>query len=252
MFMRTDAARHPYPNGTRQGDVGYIVFHAPDLARAQAFYGDLLGWTFAPGSEPDGRQVEGVAPDMGLSGGGAAGGMSICWRVDDVAAAVERVRAAGGTSTEPERRPYGMLADCVDDQGAVFYLWQPTDEQAATERDVGVDERPLNGRRHGDVSYLTLEVADAPKTCRFFGAVLGWQFPDEDGDPEGTMPMVGIWGGSARAVGVPMYAVDDVEAAIAHVRAAGGVASDPERKPYGLTADCTDDQGTHFYLGEVS
>jgi len=251
--MRTDAALHPFPNGTRPGDVGYIVFRVPDLARAQAFYGDLLGWTFTPGSEPDGRQVEGVAPDMGLSGGADVGGMSICWRVADVGAAVERVRAAGGTSAEPEERPYGMLADCVDDQGAVFFLWQPTDEQAAAERDVSDDERPLNGQRHGDVSYLTLEVADARKTCAFFVAVLGWQFPDHDfdGDPEGTMPMIGIWGGCDRAIGVPMYAVDDVEAAVTQVRAVGGVASDPERKPYGLTSDCADDQGIHFSLGEV-
>jgi len=26
-----------------------------------------------------------------------------------------------------ERRPYGLLAECVDDQGTGFQLWQPVD-----------------------------------------------------------------------------------------------------------------------------
>jgi len=37
------------------------------------------------------------------------------------------VRAAGGHADEPERRPFGLLAACVDDQGATFHLWQPAD-----------------------------------------------------------------------------------------------------------------------------
>ena len=44
------------------------------------------------------------------------------WKVDDVAAAVERVRAAGGTATDPERQPYGTTAEGTDDQGVRFYL----------------------------------------------------------------------------------------------------------------------------------
>jgi len=28
------------------------------------------------------------------------------------------------------RRPFGLLADCVDDQGATFRLWQPADPPA--------------------------------------------------------------------------------------------------------------------------
>jgi len=51
--------------------------------------------------------------------------VQLSYRVDDIAAAVERVRAAGGRAGEPERKPYGLLADCVDDQGATFHLWQP-------------------------------------------------------------------------------------------------------------------------------
>ena len=35
--------------------------------------------------------------------------------------------AAGGRADEPDRKPYGFIAECVDDQGATFRLWQPVD-----------------------------------------------------------------------------------------------------------------------------
>jgi predicted enzyme related to lactoylglutathione lyase len=46
------------------------------------------------------------------------------YRVDDIHAAVERVRAEGGSATDPERQPYGLSSTCVDDQGTRFYLGQ--------------------------------------------------------------------------------------------------------------------------------
>jgi predicted enzyme related to lactoylglutathione lyase len=64
-------------------------------------------------------------------------------------------------------------------------------------------------------------------------------------------PMVGLSGGHAVARTVPLYRVTDVVAAVDAVRAAGGAATDPEQQPYGVTSTCTDDQGTHFYLGEL-
>jgi predicted enzyme related to lactoylglutathione lyase len=50
---------------------------------------------------------------------------------------------------------------------------------------------------------------------------------------------------------VPMYKVDDVVAAVAAVRAAGGTATEPEQLPYGLSSTCADDQGARFYLGQL-
>ena len=60
-----------------------------------------------------------------MPGPGAELEVQLSYRVDDIAAAVERVRAAGGRADEPVRRRFGLLADCVDDQGATFRLWQP-------------------------------------------------------------------------------------------------------------------------------
>ena len=53
--------------------------------------------------------------------------MQLSYRVEDIAAAVQRDRVAAGHADEPERRPYGLIAECVDDQGATFRLWQPVD-----------------------------------------------------------------------------------------------------------------------------
>ena len=37
---------------------------------------------------------------------------------------------------------------------------------------------------------------------------------------------------------------------VVRVRGAGGSSTDPAQQPYGITASCTDDQGTRFYLGQ--
>jgi predicted enzyme related to lactoylglutathione lyase len=47
-------------------------------------------------------------------------------RVDDIARAVASVRGHGGTATDLEQQPYGLMSDCTDDQGASFYLGQLT------------------------------------------------------------------------------------------------------------------------------
>ena len=95
-----------------------------DSGRARDFYGAVLGWRFTPGRIADGWQVEGTTPMAGLSGGHAEATTVPMWRVADVRAAVARVRAAGGTASEPRQEPYGLTADCTDDQGTRFSLGQ--------------------------------------------------------------------------------------------------------------------------------
>jgi hypothetical protein len=72
---------------------------------------------------------------------------------------------------------------------------------------------------------------------------LGWQ-------AEGTRPMIGVSGGHPAPAAVPVWRVCDFAAA-ARVRAAGGAATAPHREPYGLMAECTDDQGTPVHPGPV-
>jgi uncharacterized glyoxalase superfamily protein PhnB len=112
----------------RHGDVGYITVLVPDDERAREFYGAVLGWRFVPGSVARGWDVEGVQPMLGLMGaGGERSEVQLCYRVADIEAAVREIRAHGGQAADPQRKPYGLLAECVDNQGTTFQVWQPAD-----------------------------------------------------------------------------------------------------------------------------
>jgi len=121
-------ARHAAPAEARPpvrpGDAVYLTLQVPDGARARDFYGAVLGWSAVPGSIPDGWQVEGPVPMVGIGGGSDEPGMVPMYAVDDLEVAVMSVTAAGGRAGEIERQPYGLTALCRDDQGLPFYLGQ--------------------------------------------------------------------------------------------------------------------------------
>jgi uncharacterized glyoxalase superfamily protein PhnB len=183
-------------------------------------------------------------PELGLTGpedGRVA--VTLHLTVPDVDAAVSRAAAAGATVERPPTdAPYGRTGVVVDPYCHRWMLQTPARAAAP-------------GPRPGDAVYLTLQVPDSRRALDFYGAVLGWtavpgQVP-EGWQVDGTTPMVGIGGGSAEPGTVPMYAVDDIEVAVAAVRTAGGSAGDIERQSFGLSALCRDDQGLPFYLGQL-
>lgn len=235
--------------GLRQGDVGYAMLWTPDVARAAAFYHRLLGWRLSPGGSAQGRQVEGVTPPFGVWGGQERYTLFLCYAVDDVAEAIHRVRAAGGRAEESRREPYGMIADCEDDQGLPFVVYEDAGGGRATKRP-----------RHGELAYITIGFPDVEAAKAFYGSVLGWRFTPgrvENGwnvhhDDSEVRPMTGFWGGRERAAAVPLYAVDDLAVTVAKARELGGTATDPEPRPFGSMAECTDDQGCPFYLAQLA
>ncbi|MFL6094362.1 MAG: VOC family protein [Blastococcus sp.] len=183
-------------------------------------------------------------PEMGLSGpDDNRVSVSLHLTVTDVDAAVDRAVQTGATLSRPvDDAPYGRTGVVVDPYGHRWMLQTPS---------------PSNGPapRPGDPVYLTLQVPDGARARDFYEAVLGWsaapgRVPD-GWQVEGTTPMVGISGGATEPGVVPMYAVDDIEVAVAAVLSAGGEAGDIERQPYGLSAHCRDDQGLPFYLGQL-
>ena len=231
------------------GDLGYASLWVADVDRAAEFFSAVLGWRYGPASGPGGRHVEGLSVHHGLWGGFTRSTLFCCFAVADVAVAAARVRAAGGTAGRPHREPYGLLADCVDDQGVRFAVFEPPG---------GVGRGPArsaNGSVPGDLAYVTMEVEDSRRARDFYAAVLGWRFSPGsviDGfGVDGVVPMFGLSGGHAGAATVPLYRVVDVEAAVDRVRAAGGTASDPEGQPYGVTARCADSQSTRFAVGQL-
>jgi uncharacterized glyoxalase superfamily protein PhnB len=119
-----------------------------------------------------------------------------------------------------------------------------------------IEGRQLKKHDNGDLFYFTLQVHDLAKAQAFFGAVLGWEFPDPL--PDGrqahianiSAPPGGIAevepGGSTRAQ--LWFVVDDIHSAVMKVRELGGHADAPVLFDSGWSADCVDDQGTTFNL----
>jgi len=116
-----------FRNGGSEGDVSYLTMVVPDVEAAGAFYGGVLGWRLDIG-RAGGAQASGVAPQVGMTSrpeaGPATPGVILCYRVDDVVAAVGRVREAGGRARDIVPRPYGLESLCADDQAVPFYLHQ--------------------------------------------------------------------------------------------------------------------------------
>ena len=191
-------------------------------------------------------------PELGLLGPLARGGVSttLHLEVPDVDAVVARAVAAGAVlGREPADAPYGRTGVVRDPAGHRWMLQTPV---RAPERDAPPEAAAAPERAGGDVAYVTVVVPDADRARAFYGAVLGWAFAPgtvQDGwEVTGTDPSVGLWGGQDTAQVHLCYRVPDLSRALAAVRAQGGRAQEPDVKPYGLLAECTDPAGLRFQL----
>jgi uncharacterized glyoxalase superfamily protein PhnB len=227
----------------QHGDVGYVSVWTPDADRAAAFYGHVLGWTH----DPKTHQVTNTKQHIGIYSASSEPTLFCCYAVADVQGARQAILDGGGQAGEPQEAEFGTVIEATDPQGRQFAVFQPLPGEPRPE---------LNGSGPGEVSYITYEVADSTAFRAFYSQVLFWTFQpgriDDGWQVEQTHPMAGVAGGAARNVTVPMWMVEDVNAAVARVREAGGtVIDEPSQQQYGKSALCTDDQGSRFYLGEL-
>lgn len=118
----------------KDGAPSWFELHTPAHARAVAFYRDVLGvelspvadtddfryWTFrAAGTDAD---AGGVMDSRAWVAPGAAT-WSIYWEVDDLDAAIGRVKQLGGSvGRGPDDTPWGRMAEATDPTGARFKL----------------------------------------------------------------------------------------------------------------------------------
>jgi predicted enzyme related to lactoylglutathione lyase len=229
---------------------------AADARAAVDFYVDAFGAVRRgePIVMPDGRigHVEiavgdGVLmladeyPELDLLAPVTRGGPSQSLRLEvaDPDVVVQRVVAAGGVLERP-------VADSPHGRGGV--VRDPSGHRWMVSREAPTTAAP----RPGDVVYTSLWTDDVERAERFYGAVLGWATVRGYGPQErhvtnaGTR--LGLSGGHPRPTAMLCYAVPDVDAAVAVVRAAGGTAGDPTDEPHGRVADCVDDMGVPFAL----
>lgn len=235
-----------------------------DPDAAQAFYGDVVGWTVKSSGTPDMDYRLLSAPDgevAGLMKRPEGMGAAPVWLgyigVDDVDASVATIEAAGGTTHMPATTMPGVgrMAMLTDPQDVAFYVMRGESDEAS--RAFSQEA----GHSLGHVVWCELSAPDPDAALTFYRGAFGW-------GQEGAMPMgelgdyrflqAGEIGFGALMGVVPggapgwqfYFHVPDIDAAAERVRAGGGtILQEPEEIPggdYSLVA--RDPQGAGFGL----
>lgn len=107
------------------GNVSYFELPSTDIEATRQFWGGLFGWEFRAGKQPEYDMIHGAKPMGGAPHDDASRHPRLFFSVDDIDAAVEKVRALGGTAEEPVSIPSGgAFVHCRDNQGLPFSLSQ--------------------------------------------------------------------------------------------------------------------------------
>ena len=103
-----------------------------DAQRGRAFYEGVFGWRFEPGPSGNGYMIEMRDGRGGIHGGDPGASPYVFFAVDDIEAAIERVRELWGSiedmdveGDEESQAQTGRFKLCRDDQGSPFGLHQP-------------------------------------------------------------------------------------------------------------------------------
>lgn len=253
-----------WPDGTPC----WVDYAASDLAAAQAFYTDLLGWSYEGGEEfggyltclVDGRAAAGLGPQTAA---GEAPSWTTYFAAADARQVADRIHQAGGTvlvgpaPVDPE--PVGLLgtvAIAADPQGHRFGLWQ-----GAQHTGVGIYNEP------GALTWNETAEQDPEAARTFYSAVFGYAFDPVEGAPGYSTfrapdgppdhPLGGL--GGVESPDSPQgwttcFAVADTDAAVSTVDRAGGrVVLPATDSPYGRFAVLTDPWGATFsVMGPVA
>ena len=115
-----------------EGDLAFFELGVGDSDRGRAFYEGLFGWRFAPGPGDGGFTIETPGIGGGMHGDDAGAAPYLFFKVEDMEAAIARVRELGGAIEEMEVEgdaasiaEFGRFKLCRDDQGSRFGLHQP-------------------------------------------------------------------------------------------------------------------------------
>jgi len=221
----------------------WVDYGSADLDASIGFYGDLFGWDVPerPDSAEmggyrralkDGADIAGLYPQM-------EGGMNV-WVThiasDDVEATADKVKEAGGqVIAEPMELPHGIgkLAVFLDSTGAAFGVWEAGEFAGATR----VNEA-------GALCWNELGTRDPEGAKAFYNAVFGWTAKEHkmqrnEGEPgpetyveflragdgrsiAGMMDIGGMLPDEIPAHWLTYFGVDDADAAVEKVKAAGG------------------------------
>ena len=235
-----------------------------DMEMAKAFYASVVGWRTRDASAPGSAYslfTVGDSPVAGLvrlSEGARRRGAASHWigyvGVDDVDAAVDRIKQLGGAvyvppTDVPDISRFSVVAD---PQMATFALVKGRRSAQAKSAKPGAP---------GRVGWHELLAADWEKAFAFYGGLFGWQKADSHSGAMGTYqgfsaggePIGGMF---TKPATLPLpfwlyyFNVDDIHAAAKRVETGGGqILYGPTEAPGGVwIVHCTDPQGALFAL----
>ncbi len=236
-----------------------------DLAAAEAFYADVVGWKVSDSGMPGFRYSilsageTGVAGAMTLPPEAIAQGARPGWmgyvRVEDVDAHAARVTAAGGhIHKAPEDIPgVGRFSVAADLHGAVFCLFR---EAQAMPRPSSAPDTA------GHFGWHELHAGDGPAAFEFYAGLFGWT--KTEAMPMGDLGVYQLFAAGGEAIGGMMTKMKDmphpfwlyyvnveaIDAAAARVVAGGGqVINGPMEVPGSMwIVQCLDPQGAMFAM----
>ena len=232
----------------------WVDYSAADLAAAQAFYADLLGWSYTDG-DPEyggyltclasGKEAAGMAPRMDPS---APPSWTTYFATEDADKTCEATTAAGGTLVAPpmDVGPLGRMALATDPQGQFFGVWQ-----AAQHPGVTIYNEP------GALIWNDGAFEDVDAARRFYGTVFDFRFEDLEGMGGyatfhvGSGPVGGLGGPrpGAPAGWSCCFAVSSVNDVVDTVQGKGGTVTMPAADTFfGRFAVVEDPWGAPFSI----
>jgi uncharacterized protein len=168
------------------GNHGTFIWYelwCSDVARAKAFYAEVVGWSFEDPGEgyihiqaPDGAFVGGMTPIRPEMAGAHPGWLAYI-EVDDVDRTVADLEVAGGSVKMPpmDMENVGRFALVADPGGAMFYLMDPVPPPGAESAGGPVFAPEINC---GHCGWNELMAADAARETAFYTGLFGWSLPE--------------------------------------------------------------------------
>lgn len=239
----------------------WVDLYTSDTDAARQFYGRMFDWA---AEEPapefggyfnftrNGVRVAGCMPAM--EGMGIPNVWSIYFATEDAEKTLAAITAGGGQVQTPAMAvgDLGTMATATDASGGAFGIWQP-----GTHTGFGLIAE------HGAPGWFELLTREYPEALEFYRGALGWDTQTIGDTPEfrytvvrdGDQQLAGVMDASAflPADAPPQWSVyfgvDDTDAALTALTAAGGtVVSPAEDTPYGRLAEVRDPMGSAFKL----
>ena len=235
-----------------------------DVEGSRRFYSELFGWEAQePNPEFGGYFIfsrDGVDTAGGMGPMGDDMPADNTWKIylntDDITKTLQVAEAEGAQVMSPAMAvaDLGTQAVLVDPTGAALGTWQPGTFPGFT----------VLGE-HGTPSWFELHTRDYDKALAFYRSVFRWETdvvgdteefrystmrnPTGEGELAGVMDAAAFLPAGAGSRWSIYWAVDDIDATVAKVKALGGsVVSDAEDTPYGRLAAVADPAGAEFKL----